>query len=616
MSDDEFDDAALQAEIERLKGAVGDLDGDEYGNDSDDDSVYEKHLRENKHSSRQPQMSSPNNRKVDFASKVEFASLDNDSGACELRMELKEKDAEIANLRAMLAPKSGTVESIKDQKYLEALKKVKMLTVKLEKEKNINNKLTKQMVGMERQLLDLQNLNILPSAGGPVSELASVMPGSEEDMQRQFKEAKAKVEKANKVIEQMRRQNQDLSLDLKRAKQVLAKELGDENVDKAFDEGSGWRGRAQTITLLQSKVKELQRKRAASTAADGEDVDGDGMSDMRSTYTGVSGHFSAATGTNRRDHEAVHQSNLEKVQSSRAKELEDLKLMLNARDKEIKELKDKANALTARCANQDRNCQDLKLKLHRVIEKTENDDKLIELYKEQLEKLKRSGGVSPPPARLRTPPAPTSIDTEAEEMIQCLRAELQSTKQKLMDALYNQMSSAAQRPAEDGLEDSAVVMRLRFAQVEADKLRDLVQLLKGQLNEEIEKHATTSGHLRAERQKSAGFERTLAKDKGTINVQPKPGVEDKLPMLRDENRSLKEQVLLMQKMHKTEMESYKGIIDRMKATLNDGSLSGRKGLAGRPGSAGGGDTERELVELKKQYSQLRSAYNSLAMQQK
>lgn len=46
-----------------------------------------------------------------------------------------------------------------------------------------------------------QNLNILPSAGGPVSELASVMPGSEEDVQRQYKEAKAKVEKANKVGE-------------------------------------------------------------------------------------------------------------------------------------------------------------------------------------------------------------------------------------------------------------------------------------------------------------------------------------------------------------------------------------------------------------------------------
>ena len=36
-----------------------------------------------------------------------------------------QKDAEIADLRAMLAPKSGTVESIKDQRYLEALKKVR-----------------------------------------------------------------------------------------------------------------------------------------------------------------------------------------------------------------------------------------------------------------------------------------------------------------------------------------------------------------------------------------------------------------------------------------------------------------------------------------------------------
>ena len=149
--------------------------------------------------------------------KVDFANGKKDT---ELRKELRRKNEEIAELKSMLSMGKGTVEAVKEQKYLEALKKVKQMTVKLEKEKNSNNKLTRQLVSMEKQLLDVQNLNILPSAGALVSELASVMPGSDEDMQRQFKEAKQKVEKANKVIEHMRRQNQDMTMELKRTKQV------------------------------------------------------------------------------------------------------------------------------------------------------------------------------------------------------------------------------------------------------------------------------------------------------------------------------------------------------------------------------------------------------------
>mmetsp|Transcript_14513 Transcript_14513/g.26252 ORF Transcript_14513/g.26252 Transcript_14513/m.26252 type:complete len:237 (+) Transcript_14513:139-849(+) len=217
----ELDDADLQAEIERLQNEVAepydDLDSGDNGYEDTPLSVLQVH-------------------KVDFA---------NGKKDTELRKELRRKNEEIAELKSMLSMGKGTVEAVKEQKYLEALKKVKQMTVKLEKEKNSNNKLTRQLVSMEKQLLDVQNLNILPSAGALVSELASVMPGSDEDMQRQFKEAKQKVEKANKVIEHMRRQNQDMTMELKRTKQVLAKEVGEENVDKAVDEGSGWGGRAQ-----------------------------------------------------------------------------------------------------------------------------------------------------------------------------------------------------------------------------------------------------------------------------------------------------------------------------------------------------------------------------------
>jgi uncharacterized protein involved in exopolysaccharide biosynthesis len=139
-------------------------------------------------------------------------------------------------------------------------------------------------------------------------------------------------------------------------------------------------------------------------------------------------------------------------------------------------------------------------------------------------------------------------------------------------------------------------------------LRELVQLLKGQLNAEMENHATTSGHLRAERQKSASIERTLAKGKGTIDVQPKPGVEDKLQMLKDENRSLKEQLLRVHEAHAHELGTYKTMLDKLKAVLGTGPKLLSRG-------AGGDSGGEELQDLRKQYNELRSAYNAMAMKQ-
>lgn len=46
-------------------------------------------------------------------------------------------------------------------------------------------------------------------------------------------------------------------------RQALAREVGEVDVDRALEEGGGWRGRAQLISLLKTKVKQLQRAAAA-----------------------------------------------------------------------------------------------------------------------------------------------------------------------------------------------------------------------------------------------------------------------------------------------------------------------------------------------------------------
>eukprot|EP00667_Euglena_gracilis_P010486 EG_transcript_10676 len=397
-----------------------------------------------------------------------------------LEEQLRQRDAEVAELRAMLSAGKGPVEALKEQKYLEALKKVRHLTVQLDKERAAAKKLTQQLVGLERQLLEAQSFNVLPSAA---TDAASAVPGSVDDLQRQLRDYKVRLDKATKVGEQLRRQAQDSAAEAKRVRQALAREVGEVDVDRALEEGGGWRGRAQLISLLKTKVKQLQRAAAARNGSS--DLGQPAGDDDSSERTGAS----RLTGAGKRDHNDAHQDRLERIQASRAKELADLQLTLSARDKELREWKEKAEALQARTGTLEKAAADLRLKLHRVIAKTENDDKLLEAYRQELAQARGTGKGTATTPPLRPSPRPLAGDG-AGDIAQELRAELAATKQRLADLLYAQTAS---RGSEAG--DGAAPARLRFAEEEVEKLRDLVQLLRDQLAAEAERHAATAAHL-------------------------------------------------------------------------------------------------------------------------
>ena len=58
--------------------------------------------------------------------------------------------------------------------------------------------------------------------------------------------------------------------EMKKARAALRREVGGHvNIEEIVDEGTNWRGRAQKIVMLKSKVKELQEQvREHSTKAD------------------------------------------------------------------------------------------------------------------------------------------------------------------------------------------------------------------------------------------------------------------------------------------------------------------------------------------------------------
>lgn len=64
---------------------------------------------------------------------------------------------------------------------------------------------------------------------------------------------------ANKTIEDLRRKYTQVKEDLKNHRVALAREIGEGVTIEQALEGGNWRGRAQTIVMLKSKIRRLEQ---------------------------------------------------------------------------------------------------------------------------------------------------------------------------------------------------------------------------------------------------------------------------------------------------------------------------------------------------------------------
>ncbi len=91
------------------------------------------------------------------------------------------------------------------------------------------------------------------------------------------------------------------------------------------------------------------------------------------------------------------EKNLNSLQGSKAKELEALRLDVNLKDDEIQQLKKKFSAANARKDTLEVQIKEIKQtfqsKIQILIDKTENDDKLIVMLKQEIARLEQNKGV-------------------------------------------------------------------------------------------------------------------------------------------------------------------------------------------------------------------------------
>lgn len=186
---------------------------------------------------------------------------------------------------------------------------------------------------------------------------------------------------SNKKIDELKRKLDESVDENKKLSRALLKEVGDGiSLEEAVDEGH--KGRAQVIVMLKNKVRKLEA--ALLKVAQNQD-------DNSTIATGLNTKMTSATNMTRKslDVDAMAEEELAHMSKVRNEAVEQLSEDLQRLEEEHNKMIEKHNGARARIktleADQGRHKTQMKL----VIDKTDNDDKLITALKAEISRLKQ-----------------------------------------------------------------------------------------------------------------------------------------------------------------------------------------------------------------------------------
>lgn len=184
-----------------------------------------------------------------------------------------------------------------------------------------------------------------------------------------------KVRDLEKRIVKLRQENSDLSSTVEKATRLLEREIGEVvDINALSREDSNWRGRAQKLEIYKNKIKK-SKMNGTSMSTFGDDT----LSVISESPSVFTGKITNAERT------------LTQMGGNRAKELEQVKRSLVDKEEEFAQLKTKYHASLARNKTLETQVREIKGqftgKLQILIEKTENDDRLINMLKSEVARL-------------------------------------------------------------------------------------------------------------------------------------------------------------------------------------------------------------------------------------
>jgi chromosome segregation ATPase len=344
-----------------------------------------------------------------------------------LIQQIIDKDKEIDSLRNVLGyAKPETDENefsgdFKEQKLMELAKKVRTLQVALESEKNRAAHAMEEVNRLREESIKKEN-----TKGWSRNTVRTEIKEPAVNFEKNFQELQVKYNK--------------IKADLKKAKVVIKKEVGDfDNLENLLKNES-WKGRAQQIELLKSKINDLKRqvgKRMEETA--------------QSLNTGAS-------------------VKVEGSADERRKEIQSLQEALLKTREELETFKKRSQGYSSRLVALEKENKEIrethKLQIKTLLDKTENDDRFISELKNELEKVKKAKGYT----RLE----PVNNNKEISELrwqIANLHQKLNAVQEELSEK--NKLIEMFKNYAEpEGMEEVDLKNKVQELEGEIKKMRD------------------------------------------------------------------------------------------------------------------------------------------------
>ncbi|XP_059018337.1 coiled-coil domain-containing protein 13 [Mustela lutreola] len=294
---------------------------------------------------------------------------------------LKERDFEIKHLKKKIEEDrfafTGTASVAGDAiatKIVELSKKNRVLTAESEGAKTRVKQLGNRVRELERELqAALAKLPATAATDGGAKASRAQMGDRALPETPEVKALQDRLAATNLKMSDLRNQIQSVKQELRMAQKVLTSEVGEDvNVQQLLSSPGTWRGRAQQILVLQSKVRELEKQ----------------LGQTRSQSAGTPRDELPVYPDPRKL--SAQEKNLLRIRSLEREKQEGWEKLVaerNALQKELEELKKKLEGVRSRNKVLSSEVKTLRSQMGTLVEKGRHDDELIDALLDQLKQL-------------------------------------------------------------------------------------------------------------------------------------------------------------------------------------------------------------------------------------
>ncbi|KAI4553959.1 hypothetical protein MJT46_016139 [Ovis ammon polii x Ovis aries] len=291
---------------------------------------------------------------------------------------LKERDFEIKHLKKKIEEDrfaftgtAGVAGDVIATKIVELSKKNRVLMAESEGAKTRVRQLSKRIQELEQEVPQAKGLTfhqpLLCIHNGLTTGPTSQWPENPE-----VKVLQDRLAATNLKMSDLRNQIQAVKQELRMAQKVLTSEVGEDvNIQQLLSSPGTWRGRAQQILVLQSKVRELEKQ----------------LGQTRSRSEETASELSVYPDPRKLSAQEKNLLRIRNLEREKQEGWEKLAAERDALQRELEELKKKFEGMRSRNKVLSSEVKTLRSQMGTLVEKGRHDDELIDALMDQLKQL-------------------------------------------------------------------------------------------------------------------------------------------------------------------------------------------------------------------------------------